>query len=39
MREMCNAQVTGNHIGSTEVEFIPNKIKGGTYIANTETAG
>ncbi|XP_072942662.1 RNA 3'-terminal phosphate cyclase [Epargyreus clarus] len=37
--EMCQARMNGAHIGSTEIEFIPGKLKGGRYFADTKTAG
>ncbi|XP_045501891.1 RNA 3'-terminal phosphate cyclase [Colias croceus] len=37
--EMCKAKLKGANIGSTEIEFIPGKIKGGHYVADTQTAG
>lgn len=29
----------GANIGSTEIEFIPGKLRGGHYLADTQTAG
>ncbi|XP_045777376.1 RNA 3'-terminal phosphate cyclase [Maniola jurtina] len=37
--DMCQAKLRGASIGSTEIEFIPGKIKGGHYVADTKTAG
>ncbi|CAH2042720.1 unnamed protein product, partial [Iphiclides podalirius] len=37
--EMCNAKLKGANIGSTEIEFTPGKIRGGHYLADTQTAG
>lgn len=37
--EMCQAKLKGANIGSTEIEFIPGKIQGGHYTADTRTAG
>jgi len=37
--EICGAKTKGLRIGSTEVEFIPGKIKGGTYNIDIGTAG
>lgn len=37
--KMCHARLKGANIGSTEVEFIPGKIRGGQYVADTKTAG
>jgi RNA 3'-phosphate cyclase len=37
--EMCNAEVTGAELGSSEVEFIPKKIHGGKFSINIGTAG
>ncbi|CAH0713083.1 unnamed protein product, partial [Brenthis ino] len=39
LAEMCQAQLKGASIGSTEIEFIPGEIKGGHYVADTKTAG
>ncbi|XP_052743872.1 RNA 3'-terminal phosphate cyclase isoform X2 [Bicyclus anynana] len=36
---MCQAKLQGTSIGSTEVEFIPGKLRGGHYVADTKTAG
>lgn len=37
--KICQARTRGNHIGSTEIEFVPNSIKGGNYYADPQTAG
>lgn len=37
--EMTKARVKGDQIGSTEIEFWPQKIFGGLYTADTQTAG
>ncbi|XP_014364631.2 RNA 3'-terminal phosphate cyclase [Papilio machaon] len=37
--EMCRAKLKGASIGSTDVEFIPGKLRGGHYVADTQTAG
>ncbi|CAH1991921.1 unnamed protein product [Acanthoscelides obtectus] len=39
MRDMCNGRLTGGHMGSTEIQFWPNELKGGTYTAKIKTAG
>ncbi|KAF2904574.1 hypothetical protein ILUMI_01594 [Ignelater luminosus] len=39
VRNICNAKLRGGEIGSTEIEFWPNKIKGGNYHAAIRTAG
>ncbi|XP_047536105.1 RNA 3'-terminal phosphate cyclase [Vanessa atalanta] len=36
---MCQAKMKGANIGSTEIEFIPGKLRGGHYLADTQTAG
>jgi RNA 3'-phosphate cyclase len=36
---LCNGKLKGNNIGSTEIEFIPGRIKGGDYKINVGTAG
>jgi RNA 3'-terminal phosphate cyclase (ATP) len=37
--EICNAEVSGNEMGSTELLFIPKKIKHGNYAFDIKTAG
>ncbi|XP_039759242.1 RNA 3'-terminal phosphate cyclase [Pararge aegeria] len=37
--DMCQAKLKGASIGSTEIEFIPGRIRGGHYVADTKTAG
>lgn len=39
IKEMCNAKVTGDFMGSTEIEFLPGNLTGGKYYADTKTAG
>nr|XP_032660840.1 RNA 3'-terminal phosphate cyclase isoform X3 [Chelonoidis abingdonii] len=39
IRDLCDGQLDGGEIGSTEITFTPGKIKGGTHIADTKTAG
>lgn len=39
LTKICEARARGSHIGSTEIEFVPNSIKGGNYYADTQTAG
>lgn len=39
IRDLCDGQLEGGEIGSTEITFTPGKIKGGTHIADTKTAG
>ncbi|XP_037046686.1 RNA 3'-terminal phosphate cyclase isoform X2 [Bradysia coprophila] len=39
LRDMCNAKVIGASLGSTEIEFHPDVLKGGKYYADTQTAG
>jgi RNA 3'-terminal phosphate cyclase (ATP) len=38
-RDMTDARVTGLGIGSTELKFIPGRIKGGSYFLDVGTAG
>ncbi|XP_031640834.1 RNA 3'-terminal phosphate cyclase [Contarinia nasturtii] len=38
-RDICKASAKGLFIGSSEVEFSPNKLNGGDYTADTKTAG
>lgn len=37
--KLCSAEVKGNEIGSTEIDFYPNQIKGGSISLNVGTAG
>jgi RNA 3'-terminal phosphate cyclase (ATP)/RNA 3'-terminal phosphate cyclase (GTP) len=37
--KLCDAEIKGDDIGSTEAEFIPHKIKGGSLSLNVGTAG
>ncbi|KAG6462631.1 RNA 3'-terminal phosphate cyclase [Manduca sexta] len=37
--DICQAKLKGAHLGSTEIEFRPGKIRGGHYVADTQTAG
>lgn len=39
IRDLCDGQLEGAEIGSTEITFIPEKIKGGIHTADTKTAG
>ncbi|XP_030310800.1 RNA 3'-terminal phosphate cyclase isoform X3 [Calypte anna] len=39
IRDLCEGKLEGGEIGSTEITFTPGKIKGGTHIADTKTAG
>lgn len=39
IRDLCDGQLEGAEIGSTEVTFTPEKIKGGIHTADTKTAG
>ncbi|XP_060088248.1 RNA 3'-terminal phosphate cyclase [Heteronotia binoei] len=39
VQHLCDGQLEGGKIGSTEITFIPGKIKGGTHVADTKTAG
>ncbi len=36
---ICNAEIKGAELNSTDIEFIPKEIKGGTYNVWTKTAG
>ncbi|MBU1199319.1 MAG: RNA 3'-terminal phosphate cyclase [Nanoarchaeota archaeon] len=38
-KDLCNAEVSGHFIGSTEVDFKPSEIKGGRFKINIGTAG
>ena len=38
-KEICGAKVSGDELGSGEIEFIPNKIKSGSYRFSIGTAG
>lgn len=39
IRDLCDGQLDGAEIGSTEITFTPGKIRGGTHTADTKTAG
>uniref|UniRef100_A0A8C7C0I9 RNA 3'-terminal phosphate cyclase n=1 Tax=Neovison vison TaxID=452646 RepID=A0A8C7C0I9_NEOVI len=39
IRDLCDGQLEGAEIGSTEIMFTPEKIKGGIHTADTKTAG
>ncbi|TRY94409.1 hypothetical protein DNTS_027947 [Danionella cerebrum] len=39
VRDMCNGNLEGATVGSTEITLTPGKIKGGSHIADTHTAG
>nr|BAG61672.1 unnamed protein product [Homo sapiens] len=39
IRDLCDGQLEGAEIGSTEITFTPEKIKGGIHTADTKTAG
>lgn len=39
VRDMCNGNLEGATVGSTEITLTPGKIKGGNHIADTHTAG
>lgn len=38
-RQMCDAKVEGLNMNSTDITFMPKKIKGGKYTVDTKTAG
>lgn len=37
--KLCSAEIKGNEIGSTEIEFVPHEIRGGSLSLNVGTAG
>ncbi|KAF6293688.1 RNA 3'-terminal phosphate cyclase [Rhinolophus ferrumequinum] len=39
IQDLCDGQLEGAEIGSTEIMFTPEKIKGGIHTADTKTAG
>lgn len=39
LRDLCNGQVSGLEIGSTEIEFHPGDIGRGKFVAHVQTAG
>ncbi|XP_038069258.1 RNA 3'-terminal phosphate cyclase-like [Patiria miniata] len=39
VRDLCSGELIGGSVGSTEITFIPSKIKAGRYVADTKTAG
>uniref|UniRef100_A0A673ND89 RNA 3'-terminal phosphate cyclase n=1 Tax=Sinocyclocheilus rhinocerous TaxID=307959 RepID=A0A673ND89_9TELE len=39
VRDMCNGNLEGATVGSSEITLTPGKIKGGNHVADTRTAG
>nr|CAH7750300.1 unnamed protein product [Callosobruchus chinensis] len=39
VRDMCDAKLSGCQLGSTEIEFWPNNIRGGAFTSKIKTAG
>lgn len=39
VRDLCDGNLEGAEIGSTEITFTPEKIRGGIHTADTKTAG
>ncbi|NXC49703.1 RTCA cyclase, partial [Penelope pileata] len=39
VRDLCEGELDGGEIGSTQITFAPGKIKGGIHTADTKTAG
>ncbi|XP_063704927.1 RNA 3'-terminal phosphate cyclase [Culicoides brevitarsis] len=39
LRDICQANVRGAELGSSQIEFEPKTIRGGTFTADTKTAG
>uniref|UniRef100_D6RD00 RNA 3'-terminal phosphate cyclase n=1 Tax=Mus musculus TaxID=10090 RepID=D6RD00_MOUSE len=39
VRDLCGGHLEGAEIGSTEITFTPEKIRGGVHTADTKTAG
>ncbi len=39
LAKICSAEIKGDEVGSKEIEFHPEKIKGGEFDVNIETAG
>lgn len=39
LAKICSAEIKGDEVESREIEFVPKKIKGGTFEVNIETAG
>lgn len=37
--ELCKGKVEGGNVGSSEITFYPSKLSGGSYVADTKTAG
>ena len=39
MRDLCDATLDGDYVGSTEIVFSPGRIIGGEFSVDTKTAG
>ena len=39
MRDICDGRLEGGEVGSTEISLYPGEVRGGTYLADTKTAG
>ena len=39
VRDLCCGQLTGDQVGSQYVTLLPGMLQGGTYVADTGTAG
>ncbi len=39
LAKICSGEIKGDEVGSKEIEFVPKKIRGGTFEVNIETAG
>lgn len=39
VRDICSGQLTGDQVGAQQITFIPGMVQGGTFLADTGTAG
>ena len=39
IRDLCQGKLEGGEVGSTQVTLVPGKLKGGSFVADTKTAG
>lgn len=39
VRDLCGARLQGDSVGSTEIKFVPGRLREGEFSADTKTAG
>lgn len=39
VRDLCGGKLQGDFVGSTEIKFVPGRLKEGEFLADTKTAG